>query len=89
MTTSASAVTVQVSGRANIMLTNPTGRLGSASLAASNRGSKYARAASVWDSGSLARLHRTTQGWFLSRAMSSSIAWRCTSCVAALIVSSE
>ena len=47
------------------------------------------RPASVWDSGSLARLHRTTHGWFLSRAMSSSMARRCTSCVAALIVSSE
>ena len=38
MTTSASSVTVQVSGRANIMLTNPTGRLGSAFLAAVEQG---------------------------------------------------
>ncbi|HXP33396.1 MAG TPA: hypothetical protein VN820_05220 [Acidimicrobiales bacterium] len=40
MTTSANSVTVQVSGRANIMFTKPTGRLGSACLAVANNGSK-------------------------------------------------
>ena len=40
MTTSAISVTVQVSGSANIMFTNPTGLLGSARLAAANKGSK-------------------------------------------------
>ena len=39
------------------------------------------------DSGSLAIDHRTTLGWFLSRATSSRIAWACTSRVASLIVS--
>ena len=43
----------------------------------------------VTDSGSLAMLHSTTHGWFLSRATSSRIACRWASCVAALIVSSE
>ena len=44
-----------------------------------------ARASGVSDSGSLAMLHSTTQGWFLSRATSSRIAWRWTACVASLI----
>ena len=44
---------------------------------------------SVWDSGSLAMLHSTTLGWFLSRATSSRIAWTWTSWVASLMVSAE
>jgi len=38
--------------------------------------------------GSLAIDHNTTEGWFLSRAMSSRMAWSCTARVSSLIVSS-
>src|SRR3954447_24006820 len=65
------------------MLTVPTGRVGSSSRVSASSGWKYATDASVSDSGSLAMLHRTTLGWFLSRATSSRIACACASPLAA------
>jgi hypothetical protein len=65
-----------------------TGRVGSSRRVSATSGSKYGRAAGETVSGSLAMLHSTTHGWFLSRAISSRIACRCVSCVRAPIVAS-
>ena len=53
------------------------------------RGSKYSRAPSSFEAGSLAMHHMTTQGWFLSRAISSRRCCAWAACVFALAYCSE
>jgi hypothetical protein len=74
MSSPASWLTLPEPYGAGMTLTKPTGRLGSSSRVSANSGSKYSRTVLVSASGSLAMLHRTTHGWFSSRATSSRIA---------------